>query len=173
VLSSSECVTRSRPQSLSSSCMYELNGHRCLTVWIRQSLSKWCVHTEHGKTVLICLQAVTRFAQLADDSEEVPPLRNKKYSWWRLSKLEWDGLKLLHKVLKVSHRVCILHADTESLTIDNRSRRRHSNLSPNLRTLSPGERSQSLNSCNRHGLTQPACQSLLSSRMRFTAVWRT
>jgi len=62
--------------------MYKLDGHRCLIVWIGQLLSKQCIHTEHGKTVLICLQAVTHFAQLADDSEEVPPLCNKKYSWW-------------------------------------------------------------------------------------------
>ena len=73
-------------------------------------------------SVLIHSQEVTRFAQLADDSEEVPPLCNKKYSWWQLSKVEWDGLKPVHKVLKVSHHIRILHADTESLTIDDRSR---------------------------------------------------
>jgi len=124
-------------------------------------------------SILIHSQAVTRFAQLADDSEEVPPLRNKKYSWWRLSKVEWDGLKLMHEVLKVSHHIRIPHADTESLTIDDRSRRQHSNLSQILRTLLPGERSRCSNSCNRHGLTQPVRRSLLSSRTRFTAVWTT
>ena len=140
-----------------------------------RALTLQMVHTYRAwqGSVLIHTQAVTCFAQLADDSEEVPPLHNKKYSWWRLSKVEWDGLKLVHEVLKVSHRIRILHADTESLTIDNRSWRRHSNLSQILRTLLPGERSQCSNSCNRHGLTQPVCRSLLSSRTRFTAVWTT
>ena len=47
------------------------------------------------------LQAIIRFVQLADESDEVPTLRNKKYSDYRLSKLEWDKLKLMHEVLRV------------------------------------------------------------------------
>ena len=137
------------------------------------TLQTVCTYRARQDSVLIHTQALTCFAQLADDSEEVPPLRNKKYSWWRLSKLEWDGVKLLHEVLKVSHHIHIPHADTESLTIDDRSRRQHSNHFLHLRTLSPGEQSQSSSSCNRHGLTWPACRSLLNSRTQFTAVWRT
>jgi hypothetical protein len=46
-------------------------------------------------------QAVTRFVQLADDSDDVPDLRGKKYSDYRLSKSEWDKLVLMREVLQV------------------------------------------------------------------------
>jgi hypothetical protein len=53
----------------------------------------------------INIQAITRFTQLADESEDVPTLRKKKYSDFRLSKLEWDRLKLLHEVMQVCDRI--------------------------------------------------------------------
>jgi hypothetical protein len=52
--------------------------------------------------VLIHAQAIARFMQLADDSDEVPALHKKKYIQFRLSKDEWELLKLLHEVIKVS-----------------------------------------------------------------------
>ena len=52
--------------------------------------------------VLIHAQAIARFTQLADDSDEVPALHKKKYIQFRLSKDEWELLKLLHEVIKVS-----------------------------------------------------------------------
>jgi hypothetical protein len=54
--------------------------------------------------VLIHAQAVTRFTQLADDSDHVPALRNKEYKSFQLSKHEWIQLRLLHKLMKVNHR---------------------------------------------------------------------
>jgi hypothetical protein len=51
--------------------------------------------------VLIHAQAIARFTQLADDSNEVPALCKKKYIRFRLSKDEWELLKLLHEVIKV------------------------------------------------------------------------
>ena len=123
-----------------------------------QALTLQMVHTytvcqELQDHVLIHIQAITCFTQLADDSEDVPPLCNKKYSGFQLSKVEWDGVKLLHEVLKVSHHIRIPHADTELLTIDDRSRRQHSSHSLPLMTLLPGKRSLSSSFCNRHGIT--------------------
>ena len=58
-----------------------------------------------------------QFMQLADDSDDVPALRNEKYCWFLLSKDEWEQLKLLHEVMKVSPAsICALSArstDTE------------------------------------------------------------
>lgn len=47
------------------------------------------------------MQAVTRFTQLADESDDVPTLRKKRYMDFRLLKTEWDQLKLMHEVLQV------------------------------------------------------------------------
>jgi hypothetical protein len=55
--------------------------------------------------------------QLADDSDDVPALRNKKYRRFLLSKDEWEQLKLLHEVMKVSpasiHALSACSTDTE------------------------------------------------------------
>ena len=47
-----------------------------------------------------CLQAVNRFIQLADISDDVPDLQKKKYMDFRLSKSEWEKMKLMHEVLQ-------------------------------------------------------------------------
>jgi hypothetical protein len=47
------------------------------------------------------LQGISRFVQLADDSEEVPKLKNKMYSDFKLSRDDWDQLSLMHEVLRV------------------------------------------------------------------------
>jgi hypothetical protein len=39
--------------------------------------------------------------QIADDSEEVPDLRRKKYQDFRLSKPDWVKMELMHEVLQV------------------------------------------------------------------------
>jgi hypothetical protein len=46
---------------------------------------------------------VKRFTKLADESDDVPKLRNKKYSDFKLSKFEWERLELLQAVLQVSY----------------------------------------------------------------------
>lgn len=92
--------------------------------------------------LLIHAQAVIRFTQLADESEDVPTLRKKKYRDFRLSKLEWEQLKVLHDVMQVSLCIHIL-SRVQTLTIDDRSQRRHSNLSRNLISLLCGVQSLS------------------------------
>ena len=44
---------------------------------------------------------MNRFIQLADDSDEVPELREKKYQDFRISRSEWTKLELMHEVLQV------------------------------------------------------------------------
>jgi len=61
-------------------------------------------YTAQQDLVLIHAQALTRFAVLADNSEDVPPLRKKKYRWFELSRREWEQLKVLHELMKVSRR---------------------------------------------------------------------
>jgi hypothetical protein len=51
---------------------------------------------------------VNRFTQLADDSDEVPDLKNKKYRDFRLSKADWVKMELMREVLQVYHSVLIL-----------------------------------------------------------------
>jgi hypothetical protein len=73
-----------------------------LTLKMVHSYTVW-----HG-LILIHMQAVTRFMQLTDYSEDVPPLRNKKYRLFHLSKSKWIQLKHLHELMKVSHFLCAL-----------------------------------------------------------------
>ena len=59
--------------------------------------------------------------QLADDSDNVPALRNKKYRRFLLSKDEWEQLKLLHEVMKVSPasiRALSAHSTDTELSAD-------------------------------------------------------
>jgi hypothetical protein len=67
-----------------------LQSVRTYTPWAMQDL------------VLIHTQAVMCFTLLIDSSEDVPPLWKKKYRSFLLSKLEWEQLKLLHELIKVS-----------------------------------------------------------------------
>lgn len=46
-------------------------------------------------------QAVNRFTLLADESHEVPTLRNKSYSDFKLDRADWKKIRLVHNVLKV------------------------------------------------------------------------
>jgi hypothetical protein len=98
-------------QSESSSYLSELDGLQCSLVWIVRSISNRYgidIAIKNKLDLLIHIQAVTRFTQLADDSEDVPALRNKEYRDFRLSKDEWEQLKLLHEVMQVSHGIHIL-----------------------------------------------------------------
>jgi hypothetical protein len=45
-------------------------------------------------------QAVNRFTNLADESKEVPNLRNKTYDDFKLDRSDWKHLGLVHQVLK-------------------------------------------------------------------------
>ena len=46
--------------------------------------------------------------QLVDDSEEVPKLKNKSYSDFKLSRDDLDQLMLMHKGLRVSNITSLL-----------------------------------------------------------------
>ena len=57
---------------------------------------------------------LNHFAQLADESDEVPNLKGKSYSNFYLHKRDWDRLKLVHEILKVCWPLTItrfLHLD--------------------------------------------------------------
>ena len=45
---------------------------------------------------------LTAFVQGADDSDKVPDLQGKYYSDFKLMKRDWEKLKLMHEVLRVS-----------------------------------------------------------------------
>ncbi|KAG2029372.1 hypothetical protein BDR03DRAFT_880961, partial [Suillus americanus] len=47
-------------------------------------------------------QAVNRFTLLADESHEVPKLRKKSYSDFKLDRADWKMIRLVHDVLKVA-----------------------------------------------------------------------
>ena len=119
-------------------------------------------------------QAVTRFTQLADASEDVPKLRaNKTYRDFYLLKFEWERLKLLHEVMQVGHCIHKFYINLQTLTIDNRSQHLHNNPSRNPKTPLSGARSLFWSSCKRHGRTWQIFQSSKSSRLRFMVDWRT
>jgi len=122
--------------------------------------------------LLIHVQVVIRFTQLADESEDVPALCGKKYRDFRLSKLEWEQLKVLYEVMQVSLCICMPYR-VPVLTINDRSQQQHSNPSQNLMSLLCGAQSLSWNSCNRHGRTWQISRSSMSSLTRFMVDWRT
>ncbi|KAJ6474818.1 hypothetical protein C8R45DRAFT_1010614 [Mycena sanguinolenta] len=45
-------------------------------------------------------KAIDLFVRLADDSEEVPDLRNKFYRDYTLPKPEWEKIQLIHEALR-------------------------------------------------------------------------
>jgi hypothetical protein len=73
--------------------------YACLDRAIKQQ--SVCISTAQQDLTLILAQAIARFTQLADDSDEVPALQNKKYRGFHLSRPEWEQLKLLHELMKV------------------------------------------------------------------------
>lgn len=67
-----------------------------------RALKKVCVcPIENLFRYLTVIQAVNRFVQLADDSDEVPALRNKKYADFKLTPQEWVMIDRIHEVLQV------------------------------------------------------------------------
>jgi hypothetical protein len=42
------------------------------------------------------------FVELADDSDEVPPLKGKQYADFRLDRKDWERMKQMKEVLQVS-----------------------------------------------------------------------
>jgi hypothetical protein len=44
---------------------------------------------------------VNLFVELADDSDEVPPLKGKQYADFRLDRKDWERMKQMKEVLQV------------------------------------------------------------------------
>lgn len=57
-------------------------------------------------------QGINHFVQLADDSNEVPNLKGKSYSDFRLQKSDWARIVLMHEVLQVCSQLisCSLYS---------------------------------------------------------------
>jgi len=106
--------------------------------------------TQPKNELLICIQAVSCFTALADESKHVPKLRKKKYIDFRLSNREWEQLKLLHEVMEVSNCIHALYR-VQTLTINDRSQRLLNNLSRIRMSQLSGARSLSWSSCNKDG----------------------
>ena len=54
-------------------------------------------------------QAVTRFVQLTDDSEDEPNLNKKSYSDFQISRNDWEWLDVIREVLCVCAYIFISH----------------------------------------------------------------
>ncbi|KAF5380029.1 hypothetical protein D9615_006171 [Tricholomella constricta] len=68
-----------------------------LLLWIR---TRWASMYSFLDRMLTVRKAINHFVQLADDSDEVPTLRRKSYTDFRLGKQDWRKLELMHEVLK-------------------------------------------------------------------------
>lgn len=68
-----------------------------LLLWIR---TRWASLFTFLDRLLILKKGVNHFVQLADDSDEVPNLKGKAYSDFRLRKQDWARMELMHEVLQ-------------------------------------------------------------------------
>ena len=51
------------------------------------------------------IQGLNHFAEVADESDDVPNLKGKLYSDFHLRKNDWEKITLMHEVLKVFTRL--------------------------------------------------------------------
>ncbi|KAF8143063.1 hypothetical protein K438DRAFT_1945978 [Mycena galopus ATCC 62051] len=68
-----------------------------LLLWVRTQCASLYKCLDHALTLR---KAIDLFVQLADDSDDVPSLRNKFYCHYTLSKPEWEKLQLIHDTLQ-------------------------------------------------------------------------
>jgi len=68
-----------------------------LLQWVR---TRWASLFKCLERFIALRPAVTRFTNLADESPEVPKLRNKKYQDFKLDRADWKRLQLVYNVLK-------------------------------------------------------------------------
>ncbi|KAF8156025.1 hypothetical protein B0H34DRAFT_517919 [Crassisporium funariophilum] len=68
-----------------------------LILWIR---TRWASLYAFLDRLLILRKGVVHFSQLADDSDEVPNLKGKSYSDFRLQKSDWARMQLMHDILQ-------------------------------------------------------------------------
>ncbi|KAJ6537529.1 hypothetical protein DFH09DRAFT_1283526 [Mycena vulgaris] len=67
--------------------------------------------------VLTLRKPIDLFVRLADDSEEVPDLRNKYYRDYTLSKSKWEKIQLIHEVLREPADVTQSFSSERTLTV--------------------------------------------------------
>jgi hypothetical protein len=69
-----------------------------LKLWVR---TRWASLYDFLDRMIKLRLAVNRFTRDADDSPDVPILKKKLYSEYRLMTSDWDKMQLMHEVLQV------------------------------------------------------------------------
>src|SRR6201996_5567767 len=79
------------------------DGLCCSASLIESSFYNKCVLTlcRSQKSPNGLFQAVNHFVQGTNDSDKVPDLQGKSYLDFKLTKKDWEKLKLMHEVLRV------------------------------------------------------------------------
>lgn len=122
-----------------------------LLLWIRTRWASLYAFLDR----LLTLKGVNHFVQLADDSDEVPNLKGKSYSDFRLRKQDWATMELMHEVLQSRNL---------------RQPNKHSRV---LASLPYGAQSQFSSSFSSHGRIWLIFRNFLSLDMRYIKVSRT
>ncbi|KAF7372957.1 hypothetical protein MSAN_00502900 [Mycena sanguinolenta] len=68
-----------------------------LLLWVR---TRWVSLYKCLDRCLTLRKAIDLFVRIADDSDEVPDLRNKQYSNYTLTKKEWAKIEMIHEALR-------------------------------------------------------------------------
>jgi hypothetical protein len=97
-------------------------------------------------------QGINHFVQLADDSEDVPKLKNKMYSDFKLSRDDWNRLTLMCEVLRVSNIMLGFCSWLFDFRPNSRNRREPISLSQVRVTLPSGVPFPSWSICRRLGV---------------------
>ncbi|KAF5340528.1 hypothetical protein D9758_015833 [Tetrapyrgos nigripes] len=79
-------------------CISTNNRPLELRLWIR---TRWASLHDALDRVIVLEKAIILFTQTADDDESVPKLKNKSYLDYRMSRVDWDHLKIVHEVLSL------------------------------------------------------------------------
>ncbi|KAJ8457093.1 hypothetical protein ONZ45_g18454 [Pleurotus djamor] len=78
-------------------CVYTNIAPLVLLTWVR---TRWASLAAFLERLIFLRPAVNHFIQTADDSEEVPELRNRTYATFRLTKRDWEKLITIHEALQ-------------------------------------------------------------------------
>ncbi|KAF7333887.1 hypothetical protein MSAN_02401300 [Mycena sanguinolenta] len=68
-----------------------------LLLWVR---TRWASLYKCLDRCLTLRKAIDLFVRIADDSDEVPDLRNKQYNNYTLTKKEWAKIEMIHEALR-------------------------------------------------------------------------
>ncbi|KAJ6608449.1 hypothetical protein B0H10DRAFT_1921095 [Mycena sp. CBHHK59/15] len=68
-----------------------------LLLWVQ---TRWASLYKSLDRCLILRKAIDLFVRLADDSDEVPDLRDKQYRNYMLTKQEWTKIEVIHEALR-------------------------------------------------------------------------